>query len=466
MAALSRSAAGLEPARAVRLVHLGLGNFHRAHQAWYTQHTQPTGQSGDGWGIAAYTGRQPAAAAMLAAQDGLYVLLTRSPDGDSADIMSSISRAHSGLDTEQWLADLTDPDVSTLTLTITEAGYRRDPSGGLDLADPEIVADLTTARQNHRAAAAILTAPVRIAYGLLARARADAGPLNVISCDNLPDNGSITRRVVLAAVEQVAPDLLTEVDARTAFISSMVDRITPRATDADRQIADALTGFADRTPVVTEPFSEWVITDRCMAATPDWASAGATLVDDVEPFEQRKLWLLNAGHSLLAYLGGLRGHQTIADAVSDPIVRVELESLWDAATPEIALPADDLARYRSALLGRFDNRRIEHRLEQIAMDGSQKVPVRLGPLLRLRLERGDAPSPGQLSLLAGWLLHLRGTGVAVHDPGAEAWRGSLTADLTSASRIMLRHIAPDLADGELVASVADRARELDGTRSG
>lgn len=461
MTALSRSAARTSPADPVRLVHLGLGGFHRAHQAWYTA------RAGDGFGIAAYTGRRPGAAEDLAAQGGLYTLLTRSAEGDSAELIGSISRAHSGLDTERWLSDLRDPNVGSLTLTITEAGYRRDAAGGLDLADPEVAADLRSFHEHP--GAAIQTAPIRIAAGLLARCRSDAGPLNVISCDNLPDNGAVTRRVVLDAVAQLDPAMLAEVEESTLFVSSMVDRITPRATVADRDVARELTGFDDRCPVVTEPYSEWVLTNRRVAPMPDWARAGATLVADVEPYEQRKLWLLNAGHSLMAYLGGLYGHRTIADAAGDPVVRGELESLWDAAVPEIGLPQAELGGYLRALLDRFGNPRIEHRLAQVAMDGSQKIPARIPPVLRRRRERGEAATGGQISVLAAWLLHLRGKGVEVNDASAEVWRHELPRELPAAVEAMLLRIAPDLVEGgpagdDLVAAVTERASELDQAR--
>jgi fructuronate reductase len=424
--------------RPVRVVHLGLGAFHRAHQAWYTQNAGPD------WGIAAYTGRRPDAADALAAQDGLYVLLTRGPSEDTAEVVTSISRAHDGSDTARWLADLGDPRVNAVTLTITEAGYRRNGQGDLDLDDPEVRADIVALQGDLKGTAR--TAPARIAQGLLARHGRDSGLLNVVSCDNIADNGALTRRVVVAVIEAVAPSLVGEIDAQVAFVSSMVDRITPATTEADRLSVVAMLGYDDRSPVVTEPFSEWIIADAFRAERPDWGAAGASIVPDVTPFEERKLWLLNGGHSLLAYAGSIRGHRTVAEAVADPVLRDLLFSLWDGAASELSFPRTEIDAYCAELMARFENARIEHRLAQIAVDGSQKLPVRILPVIRLRRARGLAATDGQVVALAAWLAHLRGLGAPVKDVPARAWLSSLPTDPREATTRMLQIVAPDLAD--------------------
>jgi fructuronate reductase len=454
MNALSRATAGVGVSRPVRAVHLGLGAFHRAHQAWYTQH------AGDDWGIAAYTGRRPDAAVALAAQDCLYTLVTRGPKGDDTELIGSLSRAHDGSDTGQWMRDLADPRVTTLTITVTEAGYRRDDQGDLDLADEQVQLDI--ASLNDDPAGVVHTAPARIAQGLLNRLHQGGGALNVISCDNVSDNGTMTRRVVLSLIEEVEPGAGDEIDAQVRFVSSVVDRITPATTEPDRQWVALRTGYDDESPVVTEPFSEWVIADHFIAARPDWESAGATVVSDVTPYEQRKLWLLNAGHSLLAYAGSIRGHRTVAEAVADPILRGWLVSLWDAAAPEMAFPRGEIDVYCQSLLSRFENSRIEHRLAQIAGDGSQKMPMRVVPIIRRRREQGLTAAAGDVAAMAAWLAHLRGHGAPVNDPGAEAWLASLATEPRGAASALLHRVAPDLADDDtLIDAIAEDCRQLE-----
>ena len=271
-------------------MHLGLGAFHRAHQAWYTDRADA------GWGIAAFTGRSPTAAEALAAQDGLYVLVERAADGDTATVVQSIVQAHDGGDELAWRAAVADPAVTVLTLTVTEAGYAASAT--------DDVAAL-------RSGGGALTAPGRLVDGLRARRDAGVGPLAVVSCDNLPANGAVTERVVRGVARLVDPGLDDWIARNVSFVSTMVDRITPATTDDDRAVARALTGFADAVPVVTEPFSEWVLSGDFPAGRPPWERVGARFVADVEPYEQRKLWLLNAGHSLLAYRGRLLGHDTV-----------------------------------------------------------------------------------------------------------------------------------------------------------
>lgn len=458
---LSRSTlAGAGPARPVRLVHLGLGAFHRAHQAWYTDRADRG--AGDDHGIAAFTGRSPAAAEPLVAQDGLYTLLTRGPDGDRADVLGAVSSAHDGADTEAWCRHLASPDVGVLTLTVTEAGYRRGEGGGLDLDDGQVRADVEALRRD--TAAQVVSAPARVVQGLLARHRAGSPGMAVVSCDNLADNGAITRRVVLDACAEVDPALADWVGAEVSFVSTMVDRITPATTDEDRATASRLVGRRDDAAVVTEPFSEWVLAGEFPAGRPRWEEAGAEVVADVTPFEQRKLWLLNAGHSLLAYAAPLRGHTTIADAVGDEVCRGWLEELWDDASSFVPLPDDAVARYRRDLVERFANPRIRHLLAQIGKDGSQKIPLRVVPVVRRHRERGTLPV-GEARALAAWTAHLRGSGASVADPGghegAELARG-VDGPADEAVRTVLRSTAPDLAeDGELCDLVAEQLTELE-----
>ncbi|MEN2737068.1 mannitol dehydrogenase family protein [Microbacterium sp. X-17] len=407
----------------VRVAHLGLGAFHRAHQAWYTQRANEAA-GGEGWGIAAFTGRSPDAARVLAAQDAVYTLIERGPDGDAATVVEALSSVHDGADTAAWRRVLADPAVGVLTLTVTEAGYRPGSS-----------------------------APARVLDGLRARFEAGAGGIAVVSCDNLPDNGAVIRDAVLALAEPGSA-LDTWIRAEVSFVSSMVDRITPATTDADREAARRLTGLADAAPVVTEPFAEWVLAGDFPAGRPAWEAAGAQFVEDIAPYERRKLWLLNAGHSLLAYHGLAAGHRTVAEAVADPALSAELERLWSEQRTELPFDAATVDDALAALRARFGNARIEHRLAQIASDGSQKLGPRILDPLRSRLAAGRGPGAAQLGVLAAWSRHLAGPDV--RDPGA----AELIAGIRDAhsprdrAAAVLAALAPDLTD--LTEPLAER----------
>jgi fructuronate reductase len=422
----------------VRHVHLGLGNFFRAHQAWYTAHAS----DGTDWGIAAFTGRSPELARLLSAQDGLYTLITRAGDGDQG----------------AWLGYLASPDVHLVTTTVTEAGYVRTATGGLDAARPEVIADVETLRADPTAL--VRTAPAKLVAGLAARRRAGAGPLTVVPCDNLPENGTAVARVVHELADLVDPDLAAWISGTVGFATTMVDRITPEPTAEDVATVAAQTGLLDAAPVVTEPFTEWVISGEFAAGRPRWEDAGATFTDDVAPFEERKLWLLNGAHSMLAYAGSLRGHVTVADAMRDETCRGWLEEWWDAASAHLTLPVSDIAAYRAALTDRFANPRMQHRLDQIAFDGSQKLPIRTLPTLRREVAAGRI-SPGATRPVAAWICHLRGLGARVTDARAETFVPLASGPLAEAVPRLLDALDPTLAaDGAVVAVVLDQAREL------
>jgi fructuronate reductase len=461
--ALTRSATGLTRAP-VRAAHLGLGAFFRAHAAWYTA---AAGTGGGGWGIDAFTGRSPDAARLLDAQDGLYTLLVRGPGGDEPELVGSVSEAHDGADGAAWLARAADPDLALVTLTVTEYAYRRAADGSLDTTDPAVTADLAALRGPGGPGEALQTVPARLVAGLVARREADSGPIALASCDNLPGNGAALRRVVadLAADLDAEPafrGLAAWISANVTFPSSMVDRITPATTAADRAAVERLTGWADRSPVVTEPFTEWVLTDEFPAGRPAWERAGATFVDDVRPHEDRKLWLLNGSHSMLAYTAAPLGFATVAQAVADPRVVDWLDDLWDTAVPYLELPGPEVDRYRRALLERYSNASIEHRLAQIAGSGSQKLAVRIVPLLRRHLADGHPAPPPLLRVLGGWLAHLRGVGAPVDDPRAADYVPQAQGDPLSAATRVLRLLAADLADhDEVVRGVAGACVEVE-----
>lgn len=438
------------PAPPVRAVHLGLGSFFRSHQAWYTGHAADAG----GWGIAAFSGRRPDLADALAAQGGLYTLVTRAADGDRHEVVRSVARAHAATDTDAWLALLASPEVSVLTTTVTEAGYVRGADGGLDVT-PAVARDLAALRADARGA--VTTVPARIVAGLLARRRADAGPMTLVPCDNLPDNGAVLARVVREFAERVDPGLVRWMDEHVAVATTMVDRITPEPTAADRAGVLAATGVDDRCPVVTEPFSEWVIAGTFAAGRPAWETAGAVLTDDVVPFEQRKLWLLNGAHSLLAYVGSLQGRTSVDEAVADERCAALVRDWWATAAGYLPQDAAELDAYCAALRDRFANPRLKHGLAQIAADGSQKLPVRLLPVLRLARAAGRMPG-SVVGVLAAWVLHLRGEGAPVKDVRAEELVPLATGPLGEAVPRLLAALDPALGDdAALVTAVREAA---------
>ena len=450
---LTRASGRYRAAAPVRLVHLGLGNFFRAHQAWYTDRAPDA----DEWGIAAFTGRSSAQAENLTAQDGLYTLITQAPDGNRFEVLGSLSRAHAAADHASWLGYLASPDVRAVTITVTEAGYLQGPEGGLDRDRDEVQADVAALRADPTAL--VRTTPARLAAGIAARRHADAGPLTVVPCDNLPGNGDVAARVVHDFAELVDPDLASWLDESVSYVTTVVDRITPRTTPDDRQAVLDATGVEDCCPVGTEPFHEWVLSGSFPGGRPRWEEAGATFADDIEPFEERKLWLLNGAHSLLAYAGSARGHETVADAVADDTCREWMQQWWTEAARHLALPADVIDTYRCALLDRFANPRMHHRLAQIAADGSQKLPVRILPVLRAERAAGRMPE-GAARVLAAWVRHLRGAGVPVDDVRAEQMVALAADPLPDAVRRVLDGLDPAVgADDELVEAVLADAEQ-------
>jgi fructuronate reductase len=410
----------------VRALHLGLGSFFRAHQAWYTDRAADA----DEWGIAAFTGRRPDLARALEAQDGLYTLVTRGAEGDACSVVRSVSAARAADDHDAWLRLMARPEVQVLTITVTEAGYG---AGG---------------------------APARIVAGLQARRASDAGPLTLVPCDNLPDNGGRLAAVLRDVAGGVDASLVGWMDEHVSTVTTMVDRITPATTDEDRAAVRAATGVEDSSPVVTEPFTEWVLSGAFAGDRPAWETAGARFVDDVRPHEERKLWLLNGAHSLLAYTGRLRGRTTVAEAIADPTCRSWVESWWDCCAPYLALPASEVDGYRAALLERYANPRIRHTLAQIAVDGSQKLPVRFLPVLGRERAAGRLPEAA-VTVLAAWVLHLR-DGTAVQDVRAAELAPLASGPLEESVRRLVAALDPALADDvELLAAVRATAAELE-----
>ena len=447
---------GPYPKAPIRIVHLGLGAFHRSHEAWYTQH------SGDwaDWGIAAFTGRRPDAADVLAEQDGLYTLIERSGHGDSFEVIGSIVEAVDGADVGRLCELVSAQETSIVSLTITEAAYGLASDGSFDAGSPGVAEDLATlntagADAGAGSAGAPTTPLGRLVLALAARKDAGAGPLAVVSCDNLSRNGEVARRAVLGMAEAWDAATTAWIGQNVSFVSTSVDRITPRTTAADVAEVEASCGYRDDSPVVAEPFTDWVLSGEFPAGRPRWEDAGAVVVDDIEPYENRKLWLLNGAHSLLAYAGQLRGHSTVSMALEDSLCREAVELFWDEAATH--LHGDDLhvPEYREALRERFGNVRIAHHLSQIAADGTTKLRMRAVPVLEAERAQGRSGAACAL-MLAAWVDYLAQESEP-QDPLASAIR---TANgLAGPDRVaaLLNLISPQLAhDPEIVSLVAAR----------
>lgn len=406
---LSRAALAARTGRVIpvpkpRIVHLGLGAFHRAHQAWYTARVDDAAE----WGIAAFTGRSPELALDLAQQDGLYTLTERSDDTDTVSVVGSIVEAVDGTDLTRFAELLAAPETAIVTLTVTEAGYRVMPDGKPDLDDPAVATDVVRLRGAFGVEVidgrgeGVMTTLGRLLLGLEARRRAGAGAIAIVACDNMPKNGDLVSTALLGLARMVSMETADWIKRSVSFVSTSVDRITPKASANDIATVAELSGWQDTAPVVTEPFSDWVLSGSFPAGRPAWERAGALFVDDIEPFERRKLWLLNGAHSLLAYTGLLRGHTTVASAIGDPRCRDWVEDFWDSASrhlPEEGLALDD---YRTSLLDRFHNGRIDHRLVQIASEGVTKLRVRVAPTVLAERQDGRNASAG-VRALGSWV---------------------------------------------------------------
>jgi fructuronate reductase len=433
----------------VRIVHLGLGNFHRAHQAWYTAHATDAAD----WGIAAFTGRSPLQAELLQGQDGLYCLVVRSEHGDHVEVVPSVLEAHDASRVDRLVELLADPAVAVVTLTVTEAGYRLTAAGDLDPADPVIrddIAGLTRAFADGRLEdAAPQSALARLLVGLEARRRAGAGTIAIVPCDNIPDNGAFVSRGLRALAAEASEELAAWIASEVSFVGTSVDRITPRI-DGEVE-AVRLAGWIDESPVVTEPFSDWVLSGTFPAGRPAWETAGARFVDDLEPWENRKLWLLNGAHSILAFAGLVRGHETVSAAIADRHCRALVEAFWDEAVqllPDVIETID----YRRDLLDRFANPLIVHRLAQIAGDATTKVRYRFAAVAERTLARGAAPI-GSAGAMATWIDALR-HGVLSPDASADDIARALRGPhpLASLVRLTSHDLARSDAFLELVAA--------------
>ena len=437
----------------VGIVHLGVGAFHRAHQAVAVDDRLAAGEPQ--WAICGASLRSPETRDALAPQDWLYALATRGPEGQSLRVIGSL---HSLLvapeSPEALLTAMSAPSVRIVTLTVTEKGYCHDPARG-ELAEshPDILHDLKNPSTPR-------SAPGFVVEALRRRRLSGLAPFTVVSCDNLPANGATARRVFSRFAALRDPDLGRWVEDQVAFPSTMVDRIVPATTDEDRVRISAHLAHEDAWPVVTEPFSQWVIEDRFPTGRPRFEDSGATLVNDVAPYELAKLRLLNGSHSTLAYLGYLAGFETVSDVMAvEHFARFVSDLMRRESAPTLdASRSGDLEAYMGALIARFSNPALKHRTWQIAMDGSQKLPQRLLGTVRARLALGETIERLALGV-AGWMRYVtgideRGRAIDVRDPLAARLKAIAEAEGLNAQRL-----APALAGVNEVFG-ADLAKDV------
>ncbi|MEL6602130.1 MAG: mannitol dehydrogenase family protein [Cyanobacteria bacterium J06614_10] len=388
------------------IVHIGVGGFHRSHQACYVdRYIAQIGAQDSRWGICGvgllkYDEKMRDA---LQAQDCLYTLVERSSEQDTARIIGAITEYLLAPENPQAVIDkLADETCRIVTLTITEGGYYvNEGTGEFDSKHPNIQHDLQHPAQ-----------PISV-YGFLAaalnkRRQSGRSPFTVLSCDNVQGNGNITRKMLTAFASAQNPDLGQWIADNVAFPNSMVDRITPGTTPADIQMVREQFGIEDKWPVVSEPFIQWVIEDDFCAGRPHWESVGVQMTDDVHPYEMMKLRLLNASHSLLGYLGSLLGYTYTSEAMNDALIRRVVERLMDEVSPTLPpLPGIQLSDYKQTLIERFSNPKVRDQLSRLCLNGSDKVPKFILESVRDRLEQGGSIT--YLSfVIALWFRYLNG----------------------------------------------------------
>lgn len=409
------------------IVHLGIGAFHRAHQAFYTEAV--LNKFGGDWGIIGSSLRSASVRDQLVPQDCLYTLVERSGEGEKLQLIGAVLDTLVGPENPAALvAQMAASNIKIVSLTITEKGYCHDPAtGNLNLNHPDIIHDL-----------AHLDKPVS-AIGFLVSALKQRFDNNqkaftLLSCDNLPNNGEVLEKVVCQFAEKIAPAFAQWIKTNATFPCTMIDRIVPATTDEDRREIEARLGLRDEGMVVCEPFSQWVVEDKFADGRPEWEKVGVLLVEDVRVFEKIKLRLLNGAHSTMAYTGYLSGFDYISEVMEQPaFVNLVKTYMAREAGETVTAPAGfDIEAYKQQLRERFSNKALKHRTWQIAMDGSQKLPQRLLETLREQLQGN-----GHIDILclgvAAWIRYVsgvdeKGNAIEVSDPLAKELRAACDAN--------------------------------------
>ncbi|MEE6295868.1 mannitol dehydrogenase family protein [Georgenia wangjunii] len=435
------------------IVHLGVGAFHRSHQAMFIDRLMAQGHALD-WGICG-VGVLPGdrrITDVLTAQDGLYTLVLKHPDGSvEPRVIGSITEClHAPADPEAAIERMAAPSTRIVSLTITEGGYNIDPvTGGFDEHNPAVLADLEG------------DAPPRTVFGLVVEAlrrrrERDVPPFAVVSCDNLQGNGALARSAFTSFARRLEPALGDWVEQEVHFPSSMVDRITPVTTESDIAAVRDRFGVIDGWPVVCEPFEQWVLEDSFGAAgRPPLELAGVQLVDDVAPYELMKLRLLNASHQALCYLGYLHGYRYVHEAAQDPVFAEFLRTFMEReAKPTLEpVPGVDLDRYITTVVERFANPQVADTLARICADTSDRIPKFLLPVLREQRATGGAIELAAL-VVASWARYAEGVdehgaAIEVVDPLRERLTAAASGhEANPAAFLEVREVFGDLADDE------------------
>ena len=399
------------------IVHLGIGGFHRAHQAVFTDDALRSGAQA--WGITAASLRSPTTRDALAPQDGLYTLALRDNDQQALRVIGAIGKVLVAPESPQaLLAAMADPAVRIVSLTITEKGYGANvATGDLNPADADIQHDLVQP-QTPRSALGF------VAEALLRRRAAGVAPFTLLSCDNLAGNGAVLHRVLTQFADIRDPAFGRFIADQISCPSCMVDRIVPATTDADRAMIAGRLGMADAWPVLAEPFFQWVIEDNFPLGRPQWEASGVEFTANVAPHEAMKLRLLNGAHSTIAAFGQVAGYATVAAAMANPVIRAFVQAYWRQVAPTIAAGID-VPAYTARLTARFDNTALNHKCAQIATDASMKVPQRIVAPLRNLLATGR-PSDTLVFALAVWIRSCLGRDqgggdLPLSDPPIQTW---------------------------------------------
>ncbi|WP_086993758.1 mannitol dehydrogenase family protein [Rhizobium sullae] len=398
------------------ILHLGPGAFFRAHFAPFTD--KALAATGGEWGIEVASLRTADVADHLNEQNGLYTMLIRDTSGTTAQVIGSILKAHVATrDPAGLLERLEDPAIRIVSLTVTEKAYGLDTlTGGLDLNHPDIAADLIHPHTPRGVVGYLVE-------GLSRRRKKEIAPFTALSCDNLPSNGAVLKRLVLEFASRVDPSLHDWIEQKVPFPSTMVDRITPASTDVTYADAERLTGRQDLAAIETEPFTQWVIEDHFANGRPTWEKAGVLMVEEVSAYEKMKLRMLNGAHSLLAYLGYIGGYEYVRDVMEDAgLAALARRHMSAAAATLDPVPGINLERYADELIARFANKAIAHRTYQIAMDGTQKLPQRLLEPATEALAQGGKAETYAIAV-AAWMRYAlgidrNGKGYELRDPRA------------------------------------------------
>jgi mannitol 2-dehydrogenase len=435
------------------IIHFGVGGFHRAHQAMYLDRLMNQGKALD-WGICGM-GVMPSDTRMrdaLTSSDGLYTLVVKNPDGsrDVRVIGSIVDYIFAPDDPQAAVERLADPAIRIVSLTVTEGGYNLHPvTGEFDLGNPQVQADLVTPGQPH-------TTFGLVCAGLKLRRERGIAPFTVMSCDNIQGNGEVAQRMFTAFAAALDPEFGAWLEAEVPFPNSMVDRITPVTTDADRIDVAARYGIEDAWPVVCEDFTQWVLEDKFAAGRPAFEDAGVQLVEDVVPYELMKLRLLNASHQGLCYFGHLAGYRAVHDVVRNPLFSEFLLRFMDEeATPTLSpLPGVDLTAYKHKLIERFSNEYVADTVARLCAESSDRIPKWLMPVVRENLAAGR-PVKLSAAIVASWARYAQGV-----DEGGEpiAVVDRLAEELTAVAQRNREDLDAFIANRELFGDVLDDER--------